>query len=110
MTVEFKNLSQGKRIQFAMQKSRISAFHRKVMEHTEKVRFRFSSTGAKDMEDTTPEEQLVVLTEEVGKLSRAINKLRIVKDPQIRKQWEDEHAHRLMTIASVTARIASIRS
>ena len=55
----------------------------------------------------TPEEQLVVLVEEVGKLSRAINKLRITKDEKVRKQWIAERDHRLITIASVTARIGS---
>ena len=87
----------------------ITGFHRRVIEHTKEVRRRFSSAGGQDLEDVSGEEQVVVLVEEVGKLSRAVNKLRIADDGDVRKTWEAERDLRLVTIASVTARIASSR-
>ena len=91
----------------AAQQLKIRKFNSEVLQHTHRVRHRFSATGGKDLEDVTREEQLVVLGEEVGKLARATNKLRIVRDDQQRRAWAEEHHHRLVTIASVAARIAS---
>ena len=45
-----------------------------------------------------------VLTEEVGKLNRACNKLALATDPQVRAEWEREGLHRLVTIASICQR------
>ncbi|MCY3784629.1 MAG: hypothetical protein OXG79_12720 [Chloroflexi bacterium] len=91
----------------SQQRSALIRFHKKVRKHTHDVRHRFSSVGVADLEDVTPEEQVVVLVEEVGKLSRAVNKLRIATDPDARQGWVAERDHRLVTVASVAARIAS---
>ena len=48
-----------------------------------------------------------VLSEEVGKLARACNKLSLATDAEVRTQWEQEARHRLITIASITARFYS---
>ena len=89
------------------QLAKINLFHRQVVKHTKEVRRRVSSAGGRDLEDVSGEEQVVVLVEEVGKLSRAVNKLRIVGDSGVRETWEAERDLRLVTIASVAARIAS---
>ena len=85
----------------------IGEFHRRVVAHSREVRTRHSFVGMPVLEEVTPEEQLVVLVEEVGKLSRATNKLRIASAPEVRRQWQEEREARLVTIASVAARIAS---
>ena len=45
-----------------------------------------------------------VLTEEVGKLNRACNKLAIVIDKDIEQQWITEARDRMITIASICMR------
>lgn len=89
------------------QRLKLRKFFADVLQHSAAVRYRFSTAGGRDLEDVTREEQLVVLVEEVGKLSRAINKLRIVQDQTTAASWEHECRHRLLTIASVAARIRS---
>ena len=46
-----------------------------------------------------------VLMEEVGKLSRCCNKLSLATDISVREKWNKEAKHRLVTIASVCARM-----
>lgn len=53
-----------------------------------------------------PSMWVAVLTEEVGKLARATNKLGIADDAEVRSQWKREIDHRLITVASVARRMA----
>ena len=46
------------------------------------------------------------LTEEIGKLCRACNKLTIVIDPQQREGYLDEGYHRIITASSLLRRLA----
>ena len=91
----------------SVQRLKMRHFQRVVLDHSGEVRFRHSAVGMPDIEGATGEEQVAILVEEVGKLARAINKLRITRDADVRKSWIEERDHRLVTIASVTARIAS---
>ena len=47
-----------------------------------------------------------VLTEEVGKAARCMNKLELAAEPNIVLHWQKELGHRLITIASISSRIA----
>ena len=87
-------------------KKRIQRFHRQVNEHTAEVLDKFGRVGGTDLEDHSREEQIVVLVEEVGKLARASNKMRICSDDAVHSDWKAEYRHRLMTIASVVSRLA----
>lgn len=53
----------------------------------------------------SPECWMTVLNEEVGKLNRAVNKLRISVDGDISQQWETEGHRRIVTSMSVLTRL-----
>jgi hypothetical protein len=82
----------------------VSLWHRRfaaeVERHTEEARRKFGD------DHDSPYYWLGVLTEEVGKLSRAVNKLNIAVDLDVRAQWTREGRHRLTTIASLARRMA----
>ena len=46
-----------------------------------------------------------ILTEEIGKLCRSFNKLRLSQDERISQQWREEAYHRVITSMSVLDRI-----
>ena len=91
-----------------LKKKLIQKFHRMVNEHTSDVLNKFGKVGGTDLEDHRREEQITTLVEEVGKLSRATNKMRIAADKDIYYIWESEFHHRLLTIASVASRLAAV--
>lgn len=49
-----------------------------------------------------------VLAEELGKLARAGNKLRIAKNRDVRQQWYSEGRYRLVTITAMARRMAEV--
>lgn len=51
-------------------------------------------------------ERLAVLDEEIGKLHRCANKLKITQDERIKEQWLSEGYYRILTSASMLRRIA----
>ena len=67
---------------------------------TEAARRRFPTP----MEHETLELQVSVLVEEVGKLSRAGNKLGLSADDQVADQWRREAVHRAVTSISILQR------
>ena len=87
----------------------IQKFHRMVNEHTSEVLNKFGKVGRLDLEEHSHEEQITILVEEVGKLSRASNKMRIAADKDVYFTWEGEFHHRLLTIGSIVSRLAAIK-
>jgi len=53
----------------------------------------------------SPECWMTVLNEEVGKLNRAVNKLRVSVDGDVIQQWETEGLRRIVTSMSVLSRL-----
>lgn len=53
-----------------------------------------------------PEVWLNVTLEELGKLSRCVNKLNLAQDATIREQWSKEGYRRIVTTASLLRRLA----
>jgi len=89
----------------------LQGFFRRVAVHSiaAKARWRFV------MEDARASKALwnQVLAEEVGKLNRACNKLRITSGKpdvyeNVRAKWLKEARHRLVSIASVCARFYEV--
>jgi hypothetical protein len=81
-------------------------FARRVERHTEEAREKFQSCIHLDRDLPDTFYWLSVLLEEVGKLSRACNKLAIAADSDVQAQWGKEAQHRLLTIASMARRMA----
>jgi len=76
-------------------------FARRVEQHTEHARERFPDSIHEDLA-----QWISAITEEVGKLARANNKLLIARDLGVRQQWTEEVRHRCLTIASLVRRLA----
>ena len=89
------------------QKRLIRVFHQRVLEHTREVRDKFGRVGGEDLELHSREKMIEVLVEEVGKLARSSNKMALAADDGVLREWQAEWHHRLVTIGSVVARIAS---
>jgi len=82
-------------------------FFADIESETEHARKRFRFPGAHlDNEVHSREYWLSVIVEEFGKLSQAINKLHIVKDETIKRQWVLEGYHRILTASSLLRRFA----
>ena len=89
-----------------IQDKRIRRFHRSVRRHVGATRARFDKGGGR-LEETPVADQVAALVEEVGKLARCVNKLRIVQDDDVAADWQFEARHRCTTIAAVASRIAT---
>ena len=86
---------------------RLRKFHREVVDHTIHARKRWEATPNSLERDESPiGDYFLVFVEELGKLARTYNKLDIVVDPKIRKEWQIERDHRLVTCSSMLDRIA----
>lgn len=76
-------------------------FISKVLAHTIAARQRWAFMAKKPTQKSLWNQ---VLTEEIGKLNRACNKLSLATDPQVREQWTREARERLVIIASICLR------
>ena len=90
----------------AAEKLLIRQLHKEVEAETDEARHRFDYLK---LNIETPGVPLafaeIVLIEEVGKLVRCHNKLRVVQDAEIIKQWRSEQHHRFVTTGSVLERL-----
>lgn len=87
---------------------RLAKFMQRVRRETSDMKTRWGKVDANDSAEgwSRAEVGVSVLLEAVGKASRAVNKMNIVADPDVRKQWAKELGYRLATTASVASRIA----
>ena len=87
---------------------RLNKFMQRTRQETKDMKERWGKVDANDSAEgwSRAEVGMSVLTEEVGKAARAINKINIVRDPAVREAWEKELGYRLVTTASVASRIA----
>jgi len=84
-----------------------SHFYKGVEKETESARNRFTYPGAHLENDVHNKSYwMSVITEEIGKLCQCVNKLQIVIDPNVKKQWEREGYHRINTASSLLRRFA----
>ena len=81
-------------------------FGRRVEKHTAEARAKFQSSLHLERDNPDRFYWLAVLNEEVGKLTRACNKLAIAEAPDVKQQWRAEGRHRLLTVASMARRMA----
>lgn len=78
-----------------------------IVRATREARQKFSidSPGCIENESVSLATCLCILTEELGKLCRSVNKLGIARDPSIHDQWIEEARHRFITSMSLLDRI-----
>ena len=82
-------------------------YYEDIESETSHARDRFKFPGAHLEDDIHNKEYwLSVITEEIGKLCQAVNKLHIVNDEAIRQQWVLEGYHRILTASSLLRRLA----
>ena len=81
--------------------------HNRVVRHMEDSQKRWRDTPGGSWEDKERpfKTGLEVFVEELGKFARCDNKLSIVDDPAIRKQWLEEREHRLISCVSMLYRM-----
>lgn len=88
--------------------SLLQKFWKDVETETKSARAKFTAPGChleRDINDRAF--WLNVIMEEVGKLSRTINKLSLnPADERIKEQWEREGYHRILTCVSLLRRLA----
>jgi len=79
---------------------------RRIRTETFVARMSYLSKGTNlETDHLSPECWMTVLNEEVGKLNRAVNKLRISVDGDVIQQWETEGLRRIVTSMSVLSRL-----
>ena len=83
-------------------------FYRVLKKHTAHAKERWGKLDVHGAGSgwSSPHIGMSVLTEEVGKAARCLNKLELASDPEIVLQWQKELGHRCITIASVASRVA----
>ncbi len=82
-------------------------FTRKVAEHTEEARDKFQRAPICLDRDHLPRAYWIgPIVEELGKLARVCNKLDIATDPSVRRRWNEGGRHRMVTLVSLTTRLA----
>ncbi len=87
----------------------VRQFERRVRDEADKARANpgFKSSGHHPEADNIPlSEWLTITTEELGKLTRSVNKLMIAVDPAVRRSWRDEGYHRIVTTSAMLERLA----
>lgn len=83
---------------------KLRQLHTRVSEETLKARGKFD-TIRHNLEEVDLAYGLGGLVEEVGKLHRTFNKLRIATDSTVVAQWRTERDHRFVTCLSMLERL-----
>ena len=85
---------------------RLRRLHEQVSIETDTARERFSwDVSIENLDTSSRVTVLTAITEELGKLARAINKLRIAKDTDVRAQWSNEARNDMLRLLSLTERL-----
>lgn len=95
MTTEI--LSEAKRL-------RLRHLHKQVIEETNSASHKFDLLHA-NLEEVDVALGLTALIEEVGKLARTMNKLRIAKESDVIQKWRLERDRRFVTTLSLVERL-----
>ena len=87
------------------QKLKVRQLMKEVAAETEEAERKFRN----GLDAHPPEVAIVVLMEEVGKLSRAVQRVQLAANSEVANEWRREHRHRIVSCISVLQRFSLMR-